>query len=90
LHIAAPLILDNAVPMYSFLALTPDPNLHDDGVLRLSEVANLNSGARVVVLPHVSRANSQSGNALIALSWSWFVAGTPTIVVNRMYIGATD
>jgi tetratricopeptide (TPR) repeat protein len=87
LHFATPAVLDNAVPMYSFLALSPDPDLHDDGLLRLSEITNLNSGARLVVLPHVFSANSQSGNALTALSWSWFVAGTPTIVVNRMYIG---
>jgi hypothetical protein len=71
--------------MYSFVALSPDPDHHDEGLLRLSEITNLNSKARIVVLPNVY--NTQSGNALIALSWSWFVAGTPTIVVNRMYIG---
>jgi tetratricopeptide (TPR) repeat protein len=87
LHFATPLILDNAVPMYSFLALSSDPDLHDDGLLRLSEITNLNSRAGMVVLPSVFSPNSQSGNALIALSWSWFVAGTPAIVVNRMYIG---
>jgi CHAT domain-containing protein len=89
LHFATPLILDNAVPMYSFLALSPDPDLHDDGLLRLSEITNFNSRARVVVLPYVFNANS--GNALIALSWSWFVAGTPAIKLHRrtgyMYIG---
>ncbi len=87
LRVATPVVLDNAVPMYSFLALSPDPDLGDDGLLRMSEVTNLNSRARIVFLPHVFSANSQSGNALIALSWSWFVAGTPTVVVNRMYIG---
>ncbi|HKU74499.1 MAG TPA: tetratricopeptide repeat protein [Pyrinomonadaceae bacterium] len=90
LRVATPVILDNAVPMYSFLTLSPDPDLRDDGLLRLSEITNLNSRARIVFLPHVFSASSQSGNALIALSWSWFVAGTPTVVVNRMYIGATD
>jgi len=83
LHFATPAILDNAVPMYSFLALSPDPDLHDDGLLRLSEITNLNSKARIVVLPYVFSPNSQSGNALIALSWSWFVAGTPAVVLNR-------
>jgi hypothetical protein len=82
-HFATPAVLDNAVPMYSFIALSPDPNLHDDGLLRLSEITNLNSKARVVVLPHIFSANSQSGNALIALSWSWFVAGTPAVVLKR-------
>ena len=91
LQFATPAILDNSVPMYSFLALSPDPDLHDNGLLRLSEITNLNSRARIVVLPHVFSANSQSGNALIALSWSWFVAGTPAVMVNRssryMFIG---
>ncbi len=91
LQFATPAILDNAVPMYSFVTLSPEPNLHDDGLLRLSEITNLNTRARVVVLPYVFNANSQSGNALIALSWSWFVAGTPAVMVNRgsryMFIG---
>jgi tetratricopeptide (TPR) repeat protein len=82
LRFATPAILDNSVPMYSFIALSPDPNLRDDGLLRLSEIMSLNSKARIVVLPQVFSANSQSGNALIALSWSWFVAGTPAVVVN--------
>ena len=91
LQFATPAILDNAVPMYSFLALSPDPRVPDDGLLRLSEIASLNTRARIVVLPYVFNANSQSGNALIALSWSWFVAGTPAVLVNRgsryMFIG---
>jgi CHAT domain-containing protein len=91
LQFVTPTILDNAVPMYSFVALSPDPKLHDNGLLRLSEITNLNSRARIVVLPYVFSANSQSGNALMALSWSWFVAGTPAVMVNRssryMFIG---
>jgi tetratricopeptide (TPR) repeat protein len=83
LEFAVPVILDNAVPMYSFFALSPDPDIRDDGVLRLSEITNLNSGARIVILPHVFSANSQSGNALIAFSWSWFVAGTPAVLLSR-------
>ena len=85
LHFAAPAILDHAVPMYSFVALSPDPALGDDGLLRMSEVTNLSSRARIVVLPHFSSVQdySQSGNALIALSWAWFIAGTPAVVVNR-------
>jgi CHAT domain-containing protein len=83
LHFATPAVLDYSVPMYSFVMLTPDPALRDDGLLRLSEVTNLNSRARVVVLPHSSGAREYSGNALIALSWAWFVAGTPAVVLNR-------
>ena len=43
------------------------------------EITNLNSKARVVVLPYVSTTQTQSGNAFMALSWAWFVAGTPAV-----------
>ncbi len=57
----------------------------DDGLLRLLEITNLNSRARVVVLPssNLTQPNSQSSNALIAMSWTWFIAGTPTVVLSR-------
>ena len=80
LHLATPAILDQSVPMYSLFLMSPDAA--DDGLLKLWEITNLNSKARVLVLPHVSTP-SQSGNALIALSWAWFVAGCPAVVLNR-------
>jgi tetratricopeptide (TPR) repeat protein len=89
LHFATPAILDQSVPMYSLILMSP--HAADDGLLKLWEITNLNSKARVVVLSHVSTTQTQSGNALIALSWAWFVAGTPSVVLNRgernMFIG---
>ena len=76
LHLATPAILDQSVPMYS-------PFLMSDGLLKLSEITSFNSKARAVVLPHVSTTQLQSGNALMALSWSWFIAGTPVVILNR-------
>ncbi|HEV8431322.1 MAG TPA: tetratricopeptide repeat protein [Pyrinomonadaceae bacterium] len=93
LHFATPAILDHSVPMYSFLVLSPDATLRDDGLLRLSEVTYLDSKARIVILPYSSSAKQygQSGNALIALGWAWFVAGTPLVVLNRWEMNdATD
>ncbi|HKG45406.1 MAG TPA: tetratricopeptide repeat protein [Pyrinomonadaceae bacterium] len=82
LHLATPVILDHAVPMYSLFLMSPDTA--DDGLLKLWEITSLNSKARVVVLPHASTAtHSQTGHALMALSWAWFVAGTPAVVLNR-------
>lgn len=82
LHLATPAILDQSVPMYSLFLMSPD--VADDGLLKLWEITSLNSKARVVVLPHVSTAtHSQSGNALMTLSWAWFVAGSPVVVLNR-------
>jgi len=82
LHLATPAILDQAVPLYSLVFMSPDTG--DDGLLRLWEITNLNSKARIVVLPHAwSAGQSQQGDALIALSWAWFVAGTHAVVLNR-------
>ncbi|HEU4837165.1 MAG TPA: CHAT domain-containing protein, partial [Pyrinomonadaceae bacterium] len=82
LHLATPAILDHSVPLYSLFFMSPDTA--DDGLLKLWEITNLNSKARVVVLPHAWNAGqSQTGDALMTLSWAWFVAGTPTVVVNR-------
>jgi tetratricopeptide (TPR) repeat protein len=82
LYLATPTILDQSVPLNSLFLMSPDAA--DDGFLKLWEIANLNSKARVVVLPHVATTTqSQSGNALIALSWTWFVAGSQAVVVNR-------
>ena len=75
LRLASPLILDQSVPMYSFLVL-------DDGLLRLWEVTNLNSKARTVAFPYAVATGRSLSNGLIALSWAWFVAGTPTVVVD--------
>jgi tetratricopeptide (TPR) repeat protein/CHAT domain-containing protein len=82
LHLATPAILDQTVPMYSLFFMSPDTA--DDGLLKLWEITTLNSKARVIVLPHAWTAGqSQTGDARIALSWAWFVAGTPAVVLNR-------
>lgn len=82
LHLATPAILDQSVPMYSRVFMSPDAN--DDGLVKLWEITSLNSNARVVVLPHAwTTGRSQTGGAFIAMSWAWFVAGTPAVVLNR-------
>ncbi len=85
IHFATPAFLDQAVPLYSFIVLSANRDGSDDGLLRLSEIIHLNSKARLVVLPDASivNAHSQSRNALVAMSWAWFVAGTPTVVLSR-------
>ena len=82
LHLATPSILDHSVPMYSLFVMSQDTG--DDGLLKLWEITTFNSKARVVVLPHASTSiHSQNGAAFVALSWAWFVAGSPAVVLNR-------
>ena len=85
LHFAAPAILDDASPMYSFIALSPGESNHEDGLLQSWEILNLHSQARLVVLSEAStkRERVGAGDAAIALAWSWFVAGTPTLISSR-------
>jgi len=85
LHFATPVLLDHAAPLYSFVLLSADPNRGDDGLLRLRDVTSLNSKAKAVVFPTVvfSNSSAQTADALLATSWSWFVAGTPTVILTR-------
>ena len=86
LHFATGAFLDQSVPLYSFIVLSSDAS--DDGLLRLWEVTTLNSKARVVVLPNsnLAQARTHYSNAVIAMSWAWFVAGTPAVVLSRWQV----
>ena len=89
IHFATPVILNQSAPLYSFIVLSGDPNASDDGLLRLREVINLNSRVDVVMFSAASFTGTQSqpGNAFIATSWAWFVAGTPTVILTRPNAG---
>ena len=84
LHFAAPAILDDISPMYSFIALasTSGNNLND-GLLQTREIMNLQTPARLVVLSASRNRNDGTGGAAIGLAWSWFVAGSPSTVSSR-------
>jgi CHAT domain-containing protein len=81
----APANLDDASPMYSFVALASREPGADDGLLHSWEIANLKSQSRLVVLSGSTASNERpiSGAAVSSLAWSWFVAGTPSTLLTR-------
>jgi CHAT domain-containing protein len=89
LHFAVPTMLDDSIPMYSFTGLSAvggkQGTYVDDGLLQTWEIMNLNSQARLVVLSGAEMEGGRvgPGDAVAALMWSWFVAGTPTLALTR-------
>jgi len=85
LHFAAPAILDDISPMYSFVALASGGAGQSDGLFQPGEIIHLQTSARLAVLSAASRRLDQTGTgaAPIGLAWSWFVAGTPSVVCSR-------
>jgi CHAT domain-containing protein/tetratricopeptide (TPR) repeat protein len=92
LHFAVPTILDDAIPMFSFSALAGLSGQQDaplgDGLLQSWEIMNLDSKARLVVLSGAEMSGGRvgPGDAVAALTWAWFVAGTPTLMSTRWQV----
>jgi CHAT domain-containing protein len=84
LHIATPVLLDDAAPMSSFVALS-NAGSNEDGFLQSREILNLQTTAKVAVLSHALHIGNYS-TAQLAMSWAWFVAGAPDVVMNRWEI----
>ncbi|MGB7926169.1 MAG: tetratricopeptide repeat protein [Pyrinomonadaceae bacterium] len=85
LHMAAWGVLDDASPLYSFVALAPGVSapVREDGLLELREIVALNLRADVVVWTGMRTARRRAGEGINGLTWALFIAGTPTNVVSR-------
>lgn len=87
LHFAAPAVLDNVSPMYSYIALAKaEANGKEDGLLQAWELLKLDLQADLAIASTSTveaDEQSRSASAVTALSWAWFVAGCPTIVVSQ-------
>ena len=89
LHFATPTLLDESSPMSSFITLAAGVSDRSDGLLQAREVMNLQTPAQLVVMSSVARHGSLRGSANSALSWSWFVAGSPSTMISRWTIDPT-
>jgi CHAT domain-containing protein len=88
-HFAAPAILDDTSPMYSFIALSASgQHSQNDGLLQTREIMNLETQAQLVVLSaaEVRSDRTVNGEAAMALAWAWFVAGSPSTVFSRWHV----
>jgi CHAT domain-containing protein len=84
LHFATHGVLNNAAPMYSYLALAPGDK-DEDGFLEAWELMRMDLRADLVVLSacETARGRFGAGEGMIGLSWAMFVAGAPAIVVSQ-------
>lgn len=81
LHLATHGLLENAGPMYSALQLTAGNG--EDGRLEAWEIADLDlQQADLAILAACETARGRIGNGegMIGLSWSFLIAGCPTVV----------
>jgi CHAT domain-containing protein len=84
LHIATHGILDNERPLYSYILLANEKN-DENGKLEAWEMMGLNLKADLVVLSacEMARGKIGYGEGIIGMSWSLFVAGSPTTVLSQ-------
>jgi tetratricopeptide (TPR) repeat protein/CHAT domain-containing protein len=85
LHLAVPAVLTEAAPLFTPLAFTPadgaDPST---GIVEAYSLMSVTLPAETVVASRVEYGPaSGEGDAITALAWVLFVAGSPTLVLDR-------
>jgi CHAT domain-containing protein len=86
LHFATHGILDNDNPLYSQLILSVGgDDASQDGFLEAREIMGMNLKADLAVLSacDTARGAVTGGEGVIGMSWAFFVAGCPTMVVSQ-------
>jgi CHAT domain-containing protein len=87
LHLATHGVLDDRSPMYSYLVLAPTVRSQnsEDGLLEAWEIMRMHLNADLVVLSacETAKGNVTSGEAVIGLTWAFFVAGSPATLVTQ-------
>jgi CHAT domain-containing protein len=84
IHFATHGVLNNAAPLYSYLALAQGDK-NEDGLLEAWELMQLDLKADLAVLSacETARGRTSAGEGVIGLTWALFVAGTPATVVSQ-------
>jgi CHAT domain-containing protein len=89
LHFATHGVLNNASPMYSYLALA-EGGAGEDGLLEAWELMQLDLRADLAVLSacETARGRVGTGEGMIGVSWAMFIAGVPSVVVSQWKVEA--
>jgi CHAT domain-containing protein/Tfp pilus assembly protein PilF len=84
IHFATHGVLNNAAPLYSYLALARGDK-NEDGLLEAWELMQLDLKAELAALSacETARGRTSAGEGVIGLTWALFVAGTPATVVSQ-------
>ena len=93
IHLATHGVLDNRVPLNSYLLLTKtDGDLEEDGLLQGREIIDMRLNADLAVLSACETANGRisPGEGVIGMSWAFFVAGTRSVVVSQWRVNSAS
>jgi CHAT domain-containing protein len=85
IHLATHSLIDERTPGRSAVVLALDGNNTEDGFLRATEIADLDLNCDLVVLSacETGRGQLMSGEGIIGLSRSFFIAGARSVVVSQ-------
>ncbi len=85
IHLATHSLIDERTPGRSAVVLALDGNNAEDGFLRATEIADLDLNCDLVILSACETGRGQllSGEGIIGLSRSFFIAGARSVVVSQ-------
>lgn len=85
IHLATHSLIDERNPGRSAVVLALDADNDEDGVLRATEIVDLDLNCDMVILSacETGRGQLSSGEGIIGLSRSFFIAGARSVVVSQ-------
>jgi tetratricopeptide (TPR) repeat protein len=85
LHLDVRGVLNETAPLFSFAALSSNPEAKEDGALEVREIFDLDlkSDLAVISASELAWPNAGAMRSMTGLAWAWFVAGCPATVVSR-------